>query len=272
MKGKIQQVRPKSKTGGLDKHIASLFGHESVPKRSYYRDVESGREFWEIQGAIAWPEMGKIPGYILIMGVVKGEDTENLRFLCLDEVESVSAAELLEACVKLREKWGFWECPSLLRKWYGNPERLVPIVSNFNATLQGDEKNVEKGFYVVPPIGWETKTWFETYLARIHEMFGQKRLHIGTCNRLRNHLQLFSSKDARQREGEDFPPIAALGYALHSLLILKPWSIPVEGREPEFETVATFQGEFTRRHLRIDDFNLGEDDGLLLPTFKASKD
>ena len=76
----------------------------------------------------------------------------------------------------------------------------------------------------------------EIFLERIRSLLkpdeeGKKHLIIGPCEKLRSQLQNLPA-DARAIKIEDFPAVAALAYAVHSLMATRPW---LQFLEPEYK-------------------------------------
>ena len=217
MKSLIQKVRDKKLPN--EDHISEITGVTRVPKPDYYRNTETGEEFFDIVGALAWPA-GDKPGFAVVVGVVKGGDPQEPALKTLDEIESPSVEGLLKECVELRTKWGF---PGLLKVWLGDYERFAPIITDFNASRRS-----ENFLIVTAAYDFEKPNRGEIYLQRISELLkpgdsGKKRLHIGGCNKLRGNINDFPHGTAEITQVERWPALAALGYAVHTMLVYKPW-------------------------------------------------
>jgi len=88
------------------------------------------------------------------------------------------------------------------------------------------------GFWVYPPDDFYHVDYFEIYVRQIRECLtpnseGKKKLQIGKCNVLRNHLQNFSTDSIKKlntvRNVKDYPAVFALDGLIHTLLKRKPW-------------------------------------------------
>ena len=217
MKSLIQKIRDKKLAN--EDHISEITGVSWVPKPDYYRNTETGEEFFDIFGALSWPA-GDRPGFAVVVGVVKGGDPQEPALKALDEIESPSVEGLLKECVDLRTKWGF---PDLLKVWLGDQERFLPIVTDFNANRRSEDLLV-----VTVPYDFEKPNRGEIYLQRIFELLkpgasGKKRLSLGGCNKLRGNISDFPHGAAQIGQVERWPAVAALGYAVHTMLVYKPW-------------------------------------------------
>ncbi len=217
MKSLIRKIRDK-KPANVD-HIAEITGARWTPKPDYYHNTETGEQFYDVAGAIAWPA-GDRPGFAVVVGVVKGEDPQEPVLRVLDEIEAVSVEELLKEGANLRVKWGF---PDLLRIWLGDHERFAPIVHGYNS-----RKKTKEYFIVSPPYDFEKPNRGEIYLQRVFELLrpresGKKRLFLGGCNKLRGYLMDLPHDTAQIGQIDRCPAVAALGYAVHTMLVYRPW-------------------------------------------------
>jgi hypothetical protein len=213
------------------KDWAIVMGKKDYPKPNYYRNKKTGAEYYHLAGAIGWPG-DNVPGYALIVGVEKTEDTE-ARFFVLEEIEDHNIARLLLKCVALREKYGYWESSEILRFFWGDDTRYSPITLAVSFKLrEKDGEGEGHGVWIYQPDDFDRPDHFEIYVRQIRECLtpddsGKKRLYIGKCKKLKNHLQNFSSdfikKLKTKRKVKDYPAVFALGGLIHTLLERKPW-------------------------------------------------
>jgi len=201
-------------------------GKTDYPKPTYFKNKKTGHLYSHISGGIGWPG-NRVPGYALIVGVIKTEMPDP-PFLVLDEEEDSNVVRLLRKCVSLRDKFGFWESSEILRHWIGDSDRYDPIVCTFSSKLRKKEGEGEgHGFYIYSPDDFDRPDFFEICIRQIQMCLtpnssGRKRLYIGKNNKLRNHLQNFS-KSIRKQSIEDHPAVFALGGVLHTLIQRKRW-------------------------------------------------
>jgi len=211
----------------INEHLDSLNeGPRTIRGRTKYINTETKEEYYHIAGGIAWPGV-EAPGYALIVGVkVEMENDKEVPMLfCREEAEGQSVDGLLEQCLNLRERYGYQQ--GLLQYWYGDSERLQSSVSRFNQQLQ-DETNRAKGVYLSRPADFEKSNRLEIYLDEIRSLLtpresGAKSLFIGNCHRLQNALRSVLGDAAKRYSDDDCPPVACLGYVVHSLLASMPW-------------------------------------------------
>jgi hypothetical protein len=216
----IKSVRDKRQAD--NQHIARITGIQYIPKKIYYRNIETGEAYYDLCGAIAFPAY-QAPGFAVIVAVEKNASDDGPRFKVLDEIEDDNLEGLLQSCIQRRQRWGY---PDLLRTFYGDPERFHTFLCDFNKKFQKDH-HPDKGIYLAPPSDFYLLNRSEIYLERIKSFLkpdknGWKRLILGSCNNLRTHLQNLPG-DVSLGKIEDFPAAAALGYAVHSTALLRPW-------------------------------------------------
>ncbi len=211
----------------MNEHLDRLDIGDTIQSSPYrYRHIETGEEFVHLAGAIAWP--GKeMPGYVLVVGVQCRGEVDTPFLVCLEEEESRDIGELLTHAVRLRERHGFRDCQLLFRPWYGDQSRFASLLLQFNQHLQ-DEHEPE-GIDLAPPVGFELQNHFELYLHHIQSLLvpnadGVKNLILGTCNKVRNALQGLPPDAAIRFSDDDCPPVAALGYTVHSIIATQPWT------------------------------------------------
>ena len=261
----------KDKTPVDNKRIAMITGQRSYPKPTYYENRETGDLYSHISGGIAWPGNG-MPGFAIVVAVDKTDDTEPT-FRVLEELEERSIETLLNECVALREKYGYSMDKGLLAIWWGDYERFMPLMSDFNEKLRIKDR-AKNPFLISPPPDFDKPNNFEIYFNRIESCLnernaGKVRLIIGGNNKLRNHL-INQPPDASSKSVDDYPAISALGYVVHALMTVQPWKQPVRYVEKDFEQYALEEYDSLSRYsiggrsyYEDDDFS---DDGDLIGT------
>ncbi len=235
----------------INDHLDSLnMGYRTILGRTKYINTKTGEEFYYIAGGIAWPGI-EAPGYVLIVGVkVEMENDKEVPVLvCLDEVEDRCVDGLLGQCLNLRERYGYRQ--GLLQYWYGDHERLQPLVILFNQRLQDETKHVN-GVYPSRPSGFEKGNHFEIYLNEIRSLLtprasGAKSLILGNCHRLKNAIQSLPGDAAQRYSDDDCPPVTCLGYVVHSLLVSMPWRGSSHVPEPTINDMDDFEN-YARRY------------------------
>jgi len=210
----IEKIRDKDLDTDHDDHIAQITGVRQVPTPVYYRHIETGEEFYDISGALAWPSADSA-GFAVIVGVKKGDDSQEPAFEALAEVESPSVEGLLKASCAIRGKWGY---PEVLDVWQADAERFSTVAVDFNHNLKRSDAMV-----LSDPYDFQRPNRTEIYLQRIFELIASRRLFLGDCSRLKGCLRDLPRDAAQTGQIEQWPAAAALGYAVHTLLVLKPW-------------------------------------------------
>ena len=215
----IKAIR--SKRHEFDQHIAKITGRRYVPKPRYYKNTETGEDYYALAGALAFP-VGRTPGFAVIVSALKdGENHMAPTLKVVDEFEDLDLEELLDVCEKRRYRWGY---PNQLEFFYGDPVRFLQTVCKFNERLK-TKADFSGGFYLSQPSGFENQNRTEVYLQQIRSLLrppdnGGKRLILGDCQRLRSHIQ---NMPADVQKIEDHPAVAALAYAVHSMVATSPW-------------------------------------------------
>lgn len=257
----IQKI--KSKPPVNDDHIAGITGQKTKTKATYYRNIETGAEYYHITGAIAWP--GKtLPGCVLIMAVKK--DSLRPSFQLLDEKEDYSINGLLRQCLDLRQRYGYGLNGDLFRFWYGDYTKFASLLSDFNKEKFSTKQ--AEGIHIASPVDFDKPNHFEIYVRRIQSCLspndsGNKSLYLGDCDRLRNYLQVLPSDAAIKGTVEDYPAIAALGFLVHSLSAYKPWTTHVNKETlvsnlDDFASRAAYEERQSMRLLGIDGYDFGD--------------
>jgi len=214
-------------------HLANIYGREMYSKPTYYQNLETKDEYRWIGGGIAWPGDQDCPGAVAIVAVKK-EKKEIPTYIVLDAAESDDPEVLLNECLYLRVKWGYEKCENILNLWHGPSDELETLISNFNSNLRGTFQGSDNFFsppldiFFSPPLDYEKQNRFEIYLRHIQSLLkkdesDQKRLYFGDCDMLRNRFHHCLRDAPSKGTIEKYPAVAALGYALHSLSVQRPW-------------------------------------------------
>jgi len=219
MESIIKAVR--SKRHESDQHIARITGRRYVTQPTFYRNTETVENYYALAGALAFP-VGRTPGFAVIVAAIKdGENQMAPTLKVVDELEDLDLEELLGACEKRRHRWGY---PDQLEFFYGDPERFLQAVCKFNEGLE-TKVDFAGGFYLSQPSGFESQNHTEVFLQQLRSLLrpsdgGGKRLILGDCQRLRSHIQ---NLPVEVQKIEDHPAVAALAYAVHSMVATSPW-------------------------------------------------
>ena len=218
-----------------------LTGRPMVERPYYFRNAETGQDYYDLCGCIGWPAPQKeetidldknAPGYIGVVGIVKtkGEfvKPEDATFQLLAESQDMDVPTLVSKWLIMRQDWGFGIHPDLLTTLYGDPDRFITTLSIINERLrqQGGEK---MAVLIAPPDDFYDTKMFDAYLRSLRSslVFQDKyqclsaagnnpmpRFYYGKHEILRTRLQAFKEHD---------PAITAIGGMIHSLLSRCLW-------------------------------------------------
>ncbi len=223
----IKQIKDRDGFSLANEHIAIITGQRRIPKPIFYHNKENGHEYCYLAGGIGWPrDIKNKPGFAVVVAVDKPKTPDEKPVMrCLEEIEAPTIDGLLKKCVALQQKYGCKECIDLFRIWYGDAERADTSVTLFNHEATKDPDKI----FVVAPYDFEKPNAFERHVNQIFSSLtvdpatGKKRLKVGECTRLRNHIQNAPVDVAVKGDIKDYPALAALGGVVHSLMMLMPW-------------------------------------------------
>jgi hypothetical protein len=102
--------------------------------------------------------------------------------------------------------------------WLADAERFSTVVVDFNHNLKSHDAMV-----LSDPYDFTRANRSEIYLQRVFELIGGKRFFLGGCDKLKGCLRDLPRDVVKTGQIEHWPAAAALGYAVHTLLVLKPW-------------------------------------------------
>ena len=169
-----------------------------------YRDLDGGRHYQRILGGLAWP--GVKPGFGVILGedLRKDYDLNAYHIRVLAEFETSDVEELLKWCV-FSHGWFRGE-------WYSTLENR-PILSLVYNDNRFEHLSIGRAPYSADPKGFG----FYIAILRRHLTLEKKTLRLGNNSKLPAYLLELDAKDMSTSSIENYPAIAALGYALTSL-------------------------------------------------------
>lgn len=191
----------------------------------HWIDRENNRFFRRVVGGCAWP--GSKPGFAVVVAELDNEDplTHERHLYLINELDGsgLIGRDLLGFIQRLSELRGIYGLENI----YGEPKRgsAREVLNNFNESLpdQGrDGLYIEKAPLIDDPKCFE----FCIQIIRKHLVEGRKTLHLGQDSRLPGLLA--GAGDAVMTgNADDFPAIAALGYAVGALDVWKPSDGPL---------------------------------------------
>jgi hypothetical protein len=111
----------------------------------------------------------------------------------------------------------------MVSSWYGNAENLRR--DSIYAINKGQREIGEPEFRLTPAYNINHPEHFSYYLDLIKENFKAREglLFASDCSQLKGYLSDFSKEAAVKGMAEEYPAIAALGYAVASVRTYKPW-------------------------------------------------
>jgi len=189
---------------------------------AFYECRRSEKRYRRVLGGLAWP--GLTPGFAVIVAEDLGKDEalDAHHFRVLDEVEETRIEDLINRCVMLEVN-----SRDISWTWYTtlNNRPSMEFVYQFQKIQR--EKGTH-GFslanapYVDDPKGFDfCVNMLKKCLAK-----DKKRLHLGEGSKLPGYLMNLPSIDVAKARPEDYPPIAALGYAVSTLACWPTCGLP----------------------------------------------
>jgi len=179
-------------------------------KRDFFLDIANNREYRRIVGGVAWPQKEK-SGFCCVIGE-SSHTTARMRTrlnYLLVENQTDDISKLIKHMYDIQIKY-------LVQSWHSNTESLTMMhfVDKFNAKLpQG-----KRGIYIADASFMDDPHNLKLYTHLIKSQIipSRKKLYFGDQSCIPIRLNEMSSQDTQSR-AEEFPVIAALGYALSEL-------------------------------------------------------
>ena len=183
---------------------------KAIPgEAAHYLDKDTKAKYNRLIGGIAWPHSGQ-PAFALVLSEGQGETPY---FKVLLGHEDHNALKLLETCKALEVEY-----PRLT--WYGDASNrmMMQVLYEFN---KGKEIEDKFKFQGAPFAGKPGNSGY--YLPLIIEMIKleKKRLSAGVYPKLANMLNNLDPETHLNKDVAEFPPLAALSYAVAYLLTYK---------------------------------------------------
>jgi hypothetical protein len=172
----------------------------------FFLNKETGERYRRVAGGIAWP--GINPGYGIVLAETKDKDeTLNKRtYKILAEYENENPTDLIRRCAEFSKTLCAYP-------FYGDTDHrpMLEILQKSNIRL-----------YVTEAPFVDEPSAFKTYVLMIRELtkVGRKALHFGKESKLPALISGLNPQDipnTSQVAYEQYPPIAALGFAVSAL-------------------------------------------------------
>lgn len=181
--------------------------------QTFYHEWNSLRKFRRILGGLAWP--GVKPGFAVVLGEEWQKDYEvdvyHLHWLA--EVEEVNIERLLEWC-------SFFEVmsPDVDWQFFGDVRNKPAMSFWFDMQDKFMEKR-RRGFSIVKAPYADSPRSFQFLVNNLwrHLTPGRKTLHLGAGSKLAGYLTELAPEEIVKASEEEYPAIAALGYAVATL-------------------------------------------------------
>ena len=160
-----------------------------------------------IYGGVAW--LGKRPGFVVVLAIVRSQDQKDWEIYLLDEFESFDMQELIRHCGLLDTKY--------------EPDRWVGDTTNDSAEEFMYEMRDDSGFYLSETDLMEMEPFYPYALGKLKELLNpqHRRLYLKSSKVL-NYLGEIESNEGAELERGDYPVLEALTYAtVESLRMMK---------------------------------------------------
>jgi hypothetical protein len=185
-------------------------GHYYDP---FYECRDSGARYRRILGGLAWPGVNSGFAVIVAEDFAKDHALDVHHLRVLDEVEEARIDDLIRWCDMVEVN-----CRKVSWTWYTNLNNrpAMEFVYQFRDKLQGtgrDGFSLANAPYVDDARGFE----FCVNILKKHLVKDRKSLHLGEGSKLPGYLMNLPSIDVSKARPEDYPAIAALGYATATL-------------------------------------------------------
>jgi hypothetical protein len=184
----------------------------------YYFNIETTEKYGEIVGGLAWPETKDGSLVIAAVDLFEGTELETRQIRVLAEANESDIDTFLKHALQLQRLFSpFMETI----KFYGNTTSLamMELLDQFNRDRR--HRSISP-FYLTeaPQLKGPQKLEFYAQLIRKYTQPGRKILHFWDTA-LPSYLMGLCTEEI-SRNILDYPPIAALGYALAVLSTWKP--------------------------------------------------
>ena len=178
----------------------------------FYKEKE--KEYRRIVGGLAWP--GVKPGFAVVVAEGLEDPTSRLRpYYVLGEAEERGMAELFLKCLLLGMRWK-------VEEWYGQADNIpmMTIISQLREQVSRRGMKGEINIQYAPFI--EMPDCFRYLTDLLYGRTNSKSLIIGDDKLLSVYLFNLRHEERVSASPEDFPAIAALGFAVAYLEAYDP--------------------------------------------------
>lgn len=187
-------------------HADPLGGSES---KKYYKNRETGAEYRRIVGGTANPSGGKPGAAVVVAEDLREDVTFNARhYHVLAEYESMDIPQLLKRCADFQNAYK-------AKPFYGdsNNAAIVHFLSEFNRDRGSKGFHISDAPYVSDPHNLQ----LYANLIKTRWEPARRTLHLAEESKLPHYLAELSPEEVSKVKAQDWPAIAALGYAIATL-------------------------------------------------------
>jgi len=181
-----------------------------------YLDRKRDQVYRQVAAALAWPQATK-PGFLVVVGEESRPELENGKRVLwvLAEQEAAGPAEIYRHYREMSAKF-------LLREWYGDSSNraMMQLLRQQLREVQG-EKLLPLVILAAPYHDDPQGLLF--YVQTVNELVksSQKLLFFGENSSLPGNFLTLSPEELKGK-AEEYPPVAALGYAVTALRLYGP--------------------------------------------------
>jgi len=182
--------------------------------RNGYFETADGRQFGRIVGGLAWPHGDKL-GFAVVIAENRSEDL-NLRvrpITVIKEAETSDVADLVGRCQD-------WQAECQVQEWFSNTENK-PLIAAFYQLTQDQPSQRRFDLFRASHAGDPHGLGYYLPVIKEHVRSNRRILHFGEAGKLPGYLNQVRA-EAMSQDIAEYPPIAALGYALANLFENKP--------------------------------------------------
>jgi len=214
-----------------NQHISMIKGHHHIPRRQYYENLENGDLYSYISGGFAWPGKKETPGFAVVVGVMRTDDKMvDPPMKVLAEVQQHGRLQLVQETLRMRDKYCTKGDPEILDAFWGDSMRFDQFLATVAEKLM--RKNLEPLALMDPP-DMEQAHSFEIFFTSVDRALLKTPEHdviltLGENSLIKQRLLDSNKADAQTRDPDNFPAIAALGYVIHALTVIEPWTLPIQ--------------------------------------------
>lgn len=185
--------------------VKHLKAKDDDPER--WHDDANGHDYGRIVGGLAWPAQEQAGFLVVLARDLEPDASGNHHYWRLAEYESADLGELIRKAMDMRQEYH-------ARDWVGNVGNK-PALYLLGELMQRYPYKDRLSLDMAPHAGDSQGLAF--YLGLIKEVVrpGKKRLHLGDST-LPGYLAQPQASDLHKTP-EDYPAVAALGYALAEL-------------------------------------------------------